>query len=350
LVQTVLGGISSADLGVTLPHEHIFIDERPLWHRPEPGDEAGLALAHASVGIEQLGQLRNDPMRCLDNLLLADEDLAIAELSRFKAAGGASIIDQSSRGMGRDPESLRRVSAATGLHVVMGTGHYVEASHPPEVARLSVERLSDVIEGDIVAGADGTDIRAGVIGEVGVSANMTAPELKALEAAAAAQARTRVPLQVHLPGWHRLGHHVLDIVARAGGDVGATVLCHMTPSLGDRAYQKSLVDRGSWLGYDMVGMDYLFPTASQSPCDTEIAAAIVDLVADGYGPRLLLSSDVFLKMMLVRYGGFGYAHVLTSFADRLQRHGLDEATIDGLLVGNPASLFEVAASTSLAAR
>ena len=59
----------------------------------------------------------------------------------------------------------------------------------------------------------------------------------------------------------------------------------------------------------------------------------------GFGHRLLLSQDVFLKMMLTRHGGFGYAHVLRHFVPRLRRHGVPEAAIRAMLVDNPRAVF-----------
>jgi phosphotriesterase-related protein len=54
----------------------------------------------------------------------------------------------------------------------------------------------------------------------------------------------------------------------------------------------------------------------------------------------LLSSDIFLKSLLRRYGGPGYGHILQYFVPRLMRHGLDSNAIERLLVHNPRSLFE----------
>ena len=62
---------------------------------------------------------------------------------------------------------------------------------------------------------------------------------------------------------------------------------------------------------------------AQSPCDEENAAALARLIADGYLNAILLSQDVFLKMMLTRYGGFGYGYILKHFVPRLKRHGVD---------------------------
>jgi phosphotriesterase-related protein len=164
-----------------------------------------------------------------------------------------------------------------------------------------------------------------------------------LRAAVRAQRATGVPLCVHLPGWLRYGHRVLDVVEEEGGILDATVLCHMNPSHGDPGYQRALADRGAWIEYDMLGMEFYYPGEGQSPSDEENAVAIARLMADGYGDRLLLSHDIFIKTLLRTYGGFGYAHVLTRFADRLERHGVSRDALLGLLTNNPRAVFEAAA-------
>ena len=89
----------------------------------------------------------------------------------------------------------------------------------------------------------------------------------------------------------------------------------MNPSLHDHKYQRSLADRGAFIEYDMIGMDFFYADQqAQSPCDEENAIAICRLVEDGYVQSILMSQDVFLKMMLTRYGGFGYGYILKHFA------------------------------------
>lgn len=118
----------------------------------------------------------------------------------------------------------------------------------------------------------------------------------------------------------------------------------MNPSHNDLDYQKSLARRGAFLEYDMIGMDYYYADQdAQSPSDEENARAIAALIDSGHADRLLLSQDVFLKIMLSRYGGFGYGYILKHFLPRLQRHGVDRAAIDRMLVANPRSVFSAAA-------
>jgi predicted metal-dependent phosphotriesterase family hydrolase len=85
--------------------------------------------------------------------------------------------------------------------------------------------------------------------------------------------------------------------------------------------------------------DRLHDQQVQSPSDEENARAIRQLVDAGFLNKILLSQDVFLKMMLTRYGGFGYAYVQRHFLPRLQRHGVTAEQCATMMVLNPRSVF-----------
>jgi phosphotriesterase-related protein len=345
MVQTVTGPVEATDLGPTLMHEHLLNDCSSCWHPPAADDAEGRVIAHTPLRMSYLGRLRGDPFLSQDNCRLDDPELAAAEAARFAAAGGRTLVEQTCSGIGRDPAGLARIARGTGLNIVMGCGFYLEPSHPPEVREMSVADVAGHIEGEVRDGVEGADgVRAGIIGEIGISAAFTAAEEKVLRGAARAQRRTGVPLSVHLPGWERHGHRVLDTVAEEGGDLEATVLCHLNPSHDDPGYQHALAARGAWLEYDMVGLEFYFADQdAQSPSDEENARAIAALVAAGHRDRLLLSGDVFIKTMLTRFGGYGYDHLITGFSPRLRRHGVSAADVKQLLVHNPAAVFTAAA-------
>lgn len=336
LVMTVQGPVPAGQLGITLPHEHILNDCRCWWHQPVEPERQHLATEPVHAGI--LGELRMDPFVNLDNCALDDEPLAVAELLAFRQAGGATVVDPTCRGIGRNPAALQRIAAATGLQIVMGSGYYLERSHPPEVAGMTARDIADQIVEEALTGING--VRIGLIGEVGVSGDFTEAEAKSLRGAAQAQVRTGLPLMVHLPGWFRHGLRVLDIVEAEGADLRHTVLCHMNPSFDDTDYQATCASRGAFIEYDMIGMDYWYADqAVQCPSDEQAAGAIAALVRQGFGDRILLSQDVFLKMMLTRHGGFGYAYVLKHFVPRLRRHGVADAAISAMLIDNPRAIF-----------
>ncbi|WP_062118588.1 phosphotriesterase family protein [Aureimonas sp. AU40] len=340
-VMTVDGPIPVAEMGVTLMHEHILLDGAKSWrcpcHPPDP------VLNEGPVRIEIIGELRMNPYMNRDNVSLDDSDLALSELKMFQALGGHTVVDPTNFGIGREPEKLRRIARMSGLKIVMGSGFYLEFSHPDWLKSMDVDEVAELIMRDVGGTADRPDIMAGIIGEIGVSKDFTPEERKSLRASARASARTGVPLSIHLPGWERLAHEVLDVVESEGADLRHTVLCHMNPSHDDLPYQTSLARRGAFLEYDMIGMDYYYADQdAQSPSDEENARAIRKLVDEGFSDRILLSQDVFMKMMLTRYGGFGYAHVLRHFVPRLKRHGVDEAVIDAILTDNPRAVFSAA--------
>lgn len=344
VVATVTGPVPSTELGLTLTHEHLWNDLRGAV--TEPADPAFGFLREARVSAELAWLLREEPYACLDHCVLDDTEAMLADLRGFAAAGGGTVVDVTPAGLGRDPVVLRSFAEACGVRVVMGSGWYLERFHPPHLASSGEGDLAAELVAEFTSGVGDSGIRPGVIGEIGVSPGFTPAEHKGLRAAARAQRETGVPLYVHLPGWQRRAHEVLDIVlGEYGVPPGAVVLCHMDPSGGDPGYQRAVAERGVWLEFDMIGMPYLYPGEGQSPAPHETAAAVAGLIARGHGERLLLSHDMFLKTMLSAYGGNGLRYVPTLFPRRLATYGVDPRTAEDLLRGNPARLFTEAART-----
>ncbi|TFV71051.1 phosphotriesterase [Blastococcus sp. CT_GayMR19] len=337
-VQTVRGPVAADDLGITLTHEHLLNDVSSWWQRSGSHGLDPDEFADAPVSEALLWDLRQDPFGNRANLALDDIDVACAELGRFAALGGRTVVEATGWGIGRDLAGLRRISERTGVHVVAGTGFYLEASHPVDVVALGPDGVTDRILADVRDGEDG--VRPGIIGEIGVSAEFSAAEQVSLRGALAAQVECGLPIQIHLPGWFRLAGTVLDLAESVGADLSKLVLCHMGPSGEDRDYQRAAMDRGAWVQYDMLGMEvYYADQGVQCPSDEQNAAHLAHLVERGYGGRLLLSQDVFVKSLLRRHGGPGYAHILQYFAPRLRRHGVHEEQVLSLMTDNPRRLF-----------
>ncbi|KLU08351.1 phosphotriesterase [Kocuria sp. SM24M-10] len=338
-VMTVTGPVNAAELGVTLTHEHILNDVRSWSHSTSSSGWDPADFATRPVTPDILWDLKQDPFGNQDNCTLDDHETAIEEVARFAALGGQTIVETSGLGSGRDLAGLAQISRRTGVNIVAGTGYYLEASHPAEVAHLDSEHIAERILHDITHGEAG--VRPGIIGEIGVSANFTQAERRSLTGALLAQKETDLPIQVHLPGWYRLGHDVLDIAEGLGVALERVVLCHMGPSGADSSYQESLLARGAWLQFDMIGMEVFYADQGvQCPSDEQNAAWLARLIERGHADQLLISQDIFLKSLLRSHGGPGYGHIVQYFIPRLHRHGLDHATTDQLLIDNPRTLFE----------
>ena len=187
--QTVLGLVYSDDLGITLPHEHLLIDMR-IWFE-EPKEPELKRLAFEPVGIENISWIMYNQYNNLDNLQLLDEDVAVKEAMLFKKEGGGAIVDVTSATLSRDLPALRRISRATGLHIITGSGYYVVSGvSGQEFDRKTEDEIAEEIVTDILVGACKTDIRAGIIGEIGCSWPLHDREKKSLRACARAQERT----------------------------------------------------------------------------------------------------------------------------------------------------------------
>ncbi|MBS1302612.1 phosphotriesterase [Loktanella sp. SALINAS62] len=332
--MTVLGPVPLENLGVTLMHEHILNDCRCWWRGQDPDFTSAIRDVPITPGI--LSQLRHDSFANRENCALDDEALAVQELMLFVAEGGATVVDPTCKGIGRNPDALTRIARETGLNIIMGAGYYLHSSHPDYLTSMSETDIVDELILEAQQGIGANQTKIGLIGEIGVSSDFTAAERKVLSASATAASQTGLPPMIHLPAWFRLAHDVLDLVEQNGLSPDRVILCHMNPSGKDIDYQRSLADRGAFLEYDMIGMDFWYADQSvQCPSDADNAAAIANLFSLGYGKQILLSQDVFIKMMLCAYGGNGYAHVQRHFLPRLLRHGLTQADLSMLLIDNP---------------
>ncbi len=336
MVQTVLGKVKPDTLGITLPHEHILIDMSVWYEEPEEPEEK--ALAHQLVNLDNLSWVRWNVYNNKDNLVLQDEKAAIKEIMPFKNAGGATIIDMTSQGLGRDPKALARISRATGINVIMGTGFYVGTALDKKYDLNSEEELADIITREITQGIDETGICAGVIGEVGCQWPLSERETKSLRASAKAQRNTGVVINIH-PGRHEDSPMaILKILDKAGADLHRVVMSHIdrTGFLPRTRYE--IAETGCILEYDGFGAEPFYPLrfgVFDRPSDVQRIREIIDLTEKGYLSQILISQDICMKIRLTSYGGIGYTHILKNVLPQMRARGMSASEIDTILIDNP---------------
>lgn len=338
--QTVLGPIAGEAMGITLPHEHLLIDFEVMFKEPANGSERG--LSRQPVSLANLGWVRQHFSSNLDNLQLLDETVARDEALLFKHAGGQTFVDPTNRGLARDPLALARVARATGLNIIMGSGYYVAAAHPPDMDTRTVDDVTREIVADLTVGVGDTGVRAGFIGEIGTTWPWTDNEKKVVRAAVAAQRDTGAALMIH-PGRHeRLPLQIVDFIRKEGADLGRTIMCHIERTIADRAVLLELAATGVLLEYDLFGLEtsyYPYNPAFDMPNDGERMRQILSLIERGHLAQILMSHDIAYKHCLTKWGGFGYHHLLVNVVPRLRAKGADNRTIQTLLVDNPRRAF-----------
>ncbi|MFS0853828.1 phosphotriesterase [Microbacterium sp. 179-I 3D4 NHS] len=319
MIRTVLGDIAPALLGATDCHEHLF-QVSPLL----PGDE------------------------------LDDEALSTEEAGLLRDSGFAAMIDATPFGIGRDPEAVARISAATGLRVVATTGRHREAHYDADhpIRSWDAERLTALFVRDIEVGMpvadaavpapapaplaaapDGAPVRAGILKGGTDYWRISAFERTTLDALAAAHRETGAAIMVHLE-FCTAAHEVLDLLAEQGVASDRVVLAHADRDP-DPGLHLSLAERGAYLGYD--GM-----ARARTRSDAELLALTAAVVEGGAGDRVLLGGDVARRTRYIAYGGMpGLAYLGDRYVPRL-RTLLGGAAVDRLLHDNPARLLDLA--------
>jgi phosphotriesterase-related protein len=354
VIQTVTGPIDPSELGVTLPHEHLLVESPAAYTERPPKKDAD--LFNAPITLANYRRMLRGVFYSTDALNLNDEQLAIDELKMFKRAGGSTLVDLSVNGQGRNPAALKRISVSTGVRVIMGTGFFIQSSHPMRVKTATVENLADEMIRDLQAGAGDTGVRAGIMGEIGVSRGGILPqEEKVLRATAIAHGKTKRPINVHTwgdPPENRTQIRVLDILEEGGVPPQNVALSHMEQvkipgpiPLTDWNYIASLAERGAYVLLDGFGQEWPWGASwsletknfvyMPSPTDFERARGVITLLDKGCGKRILLSHDVWHKLRLKHYGGDGYDHLLVNVIPILKFLGMKDETIRQLTIDNP---------------
>ena len=343
MIQTVLGNVPADRLGVTSTHEHLLVDLSGL--QKAPVEASRRAKFYAPVTMDLLGSINYGGQTNLDNSRLLDVETAIGETTLFKRAGGDTIVEATSIGIGRDPEGLRQIARATGLNIVMGASYYVGASHPPDMDARSEESIADEIVRDIRDGAGNSGVRAGVIGEVGCSWPLTPNERKVLRASGRAQRRTGAPLLIH-PGRHEAAPaEIVEVLRDVDTDLSRTIVGHIERTLLQRADMKKLAESGCVLEFDLFGREHSYYKHSPNIDminDAERLRLIAWLISEGHGRQLVLAQDTAAKTHLVRYGGCGYGHILENIVPRMRTRGIREQDIHTMLVETPARVLAFA--------
>lgn len=348
-VQTVLGLLEPSQLGNVLMHEHILVDARPL-SVPAPS-HAPKDLASLPFDMASLGHIRQFPYSHMDNLMCFSDEVSLAELKWFLEAGGSTIVDVTTRGIGieagrRNGERMASLSRLSGVNIVCGAGFYVGSTHSESLIASSVEEIAKSITLEITQGIDGSGIKAGLIGEIGCSWPLRASEIKVLQASALAQRHTGATIMVH-PGRHESAPmQIVDILREAGADLSRVIIAHIDRTLYTLEALHQLADSGVVVELDLFGNEvsyYQLNDALWMRSDEERIGMVQQLLARH--ARVLLSHDIHTKHRMRSFGGHGYAYILECIVPRLLTRGVTQSQIHTMLCELPQQLLTLGPCT-----
>ena len=335
-IQTVLGPIAPEALGRTLMHEHVLCDIRPPTTRgdndlgPEITLENVWQINHGH-GIKRAGR----------KYMLDLEDIATREVRMMKHDGGDAIVELTCGGLSPDPKGLQRIAAGTGVHLIMGCGYYVNDYQDPKNHSRTVDDFASEMTGQILDGAWGTDVRAGMIGEIGCQSPWTDLEKRVMQAALIAAAATGAAINVHPGRDPDQPQEVADFIRAAGHSTERVVISHIDRTIFDEARLLRLADSGVTIEFDLLGQEASYYGLSDidMPNDATRLKLIRALIAHGHLERVVISHDICYRTRLASFGGHGYGHIFRNVVPMMKKRGYSEAEIDAILVHTPRRLL-----------
>ncbi len=299
-LYTTLGPRTKDQLGMILPHEHVFVDLRTP-------DQPGYAEANEAEVVA----------------------LMAPEIRRIQALGVTALVECSTGGVGRRADLDRAVSLATDFPIVVPTGNYREPWIPPFVAAASEAELEEWMVRELEEEIEAAGFRAGWIKLSAGDDGLTPLEAKILRAAARAGLRTGAVIGSHtIRG--RVVMDQLDIIEAEGYRAERFISIH-TQEEPDFALHRAVAARGAWIEYDHVGRAE----------DDAVIALIRKAIDAGLGGQLLLSHDRGWYDPALPGGGtpLPYTHLAETLLPKLRAAGLDEAVITTLTHDNPFAAF-----------
>src|ERR1700754_1391219 len=317
-LNTARGSIDTANLGVTLMHEHVFVlspeitDNYPeVW-----GDEA------------------------------KREADAIARLNELKSRGVDSIVDLTVIGLGRYIPRIARIAAATDINIVVATGLYTYNDVPltlslrgPGTLLDGPEIMTDMFVGDITDGIAGTGIKAGILKCATDEPGVTPGVERVLRAVAQAHRQTGVPISTHTHAATRRGLEQQRIFAEEGVDLSRVVIGHSGDTT-DLGYLEELIGAGSYIGMDRFGVDVYL--GFEDRVDT-----VAKMCERGHADKMVLSHDASCymdwlpeEMVPVVMPNWHYLHIHNDVIPALKERGVTDEQLHTMLVANARRSFE----------
>lgn len=312
IVPTARGPVPVDELGLTLPHEHLFVLSAEF--------QANYRLWDRDRGVAA----------------------AVAQLRQAYDKGVRTIVDLTVLGQGRDIGLVAQVAAATPVNLILATGVYSVDGIPlfarfrgPGCAIEDEEPLLDLLLHDITDGIGGTDVRAALVKFACEDSPAGAAAGRMAAVVAEVHRRTGVPVVIHSNPANGNGLELLRLVTREGVPAERVVVGH-AGDCADRTYLRRLAETGCYLGYDRFGMVTFAP--DELRCST-----LAELVRAGHLKQLLISQDnashidYLTEAQRARlYPDWGYTHIIDRILPRLaQEHGLGDEELETLMHSNP---------------
>lgn len=313
ILQTIRGPIPVGDLGLMLPHEHLFTDLR----RPQA---EGYAQAEPQAVV-----------RVMEPYLYEAEE-----------AGVTVLAECSTVGVGRNVAVLQSLARSTSIHIIAPTGVYREGFVPSELEDRSVEGMAALWIRELREGIGDTGVRAGFIKLALSEGGATALEVRNMRAAVDASKETDAVIAIHTPDG-TAGRRAMDLLEEFGLDLSRFIWVHANLETNTVVHLEA-AERGAFVEFDAVGAEWQDQRA--------LLGYTLNLIAEGYEAQILLSHDAgwfdpsqpdgHPQGNAIR----GFTEIPQTFIPKLLSNGVSEDQVELLTQTNPHRAFSLPAQRS----
>ncbi|WP_249871687.1 phosphotriesterase [Oceanobacillus saliphilus] len=318
IVNTVLGPVSVAELGVVLVHE-VLVSKIP--------------------GAEFAPEMDMDESKQFNTLKQS--------LKEYRRLGGGTIVDRSGMFRGRNVKLYRALSKETEVHIVASTGlgpasmvgSYFTTQQTEPPGPMPLDRLSEMFANEI---SQGTVIprreRTGPAGLIATEANkkgITRFEEHLFRGSALAAQQTGATITFQ---YGREPEHELDILEKEGADISRIIVGGLDRLESDaRGDTFKLARRGV-----MVALDHAGWTPHEGyVSDDRRVELILELFAEGLGNRVLISTNSVGYAIGHDTAHQGFDYLLSIFVPKLKKAGVTDEQVRQLLEVNPQRILSL---------
>jgi phosphotriesterase-related protein len=289
-IHTTTGTAAPDELGRTLIHEHVLVGF-PGW----------------DIDAKAPRYKREEMMT-----------RAVDQMQELLDLGVGTFVDPCPMDLGRDVEFLAELSQKSGMRIICTTGAYFEAEGVTYTFRhLPVEEITDIYVKEITEGVGDTGIRAGAVKIATGTRVVTEYERKLVTAGARAAKQTGVPVISHTQE-ATCGHDQIDLVTGEGVAAERLLVGH-SDGTEDHWYQRSLAERGAFVGFDRFGISLFIS-------DEVRIRNVLRLAEAGHTERIMLPN-------------WRSSYIFREVVPKLREGGLSERDIETILVDNPRRFF-----------
>ncbi len=310
-VNTVLGPLDTAKMGVTLAHEHIL---------------------SSNAGIPE-----NFPELLEEGYM----DRVIEGLQKAKTGGIRTVVDATTLDLGRSVGVLAEASRRTGVNIICCTGWWTERLR--FLSGVSPDQWAKAFVREVEKGIAGTSIKPGILKGASDMAGVTPEQETVLRAVARAQRQTGLPIMLHSYPAGQVGRRQIAILREEGVPLHRVKIDHSNDTT-DVEYLLWMLGQGVYLGLDRYPGDNVSPLAR-----TRTLKALIDA---GFAGRVCISHDWSLARHIAadstigtperrrKLNPHGYLYINNVVFPQLREMGVSETVIAKLLVDGPRNFFE----------